>query len=98
MRALMLLKQADFKDVKEDVKDGYYTMTQYGSIPAFVLGTIGAYKAKGLKNKAIHGMAGIGAGFAGTFAGKTALDLYKDYKAKKDMEQQQIMQALQDVQ
>jgi hypothetical protein len=74
-------------------------MTQYGSIPALLLGATGAYRAKGLKNKVLHGMAGIGAGFVGTFAGKTALDLYKDYKAKKDMEQQQqIMQALQDVQ
>ena len=102
MKALSLLKVAVDIDgdgretIKDDVIDGYYTMAQRGAIPALVLGAIGAYKAKGLKNKFVHGLAGIGGGHVGTFAAKAGYDYYKRKKAEAELKkQQEIAEALQ---
>jgi len=101
MRALQLLKVAvDFdgdgkETLKDDLADGYYTMAQRGAIPATVLGILAAYKSKGLKNKMIHGLAGIGAGFTGTMAAKSAYDFYDRKKRERNAKkQQEVAEAL----
>lgn len=101
MKALELIKvsvdiDGDGKEtIKDDLTDGYYTMAQRGAIPAAALGLVSAYKSKGLKNKFVHGLAGIGAGFLGTMAAKTGYDLYdrkkREHEAKK---QREIAEAL----
>ena len=97
MNALdLLLKEADspYNDgtVSGDVKDGYYTMNRVGAIPAVGLAGVGLMKGKGAKQKLLYGLAGAGAGFAGTFAGKAGLDAYKNYKEK---EREKIMAEMQ---
>jgi len=77
----------DGKDnVVDDVQDGYDTMARKGVIPAALIGAIAAYKAKGLKNKTVHGLAGIGTGFVGTFGAKAGYDAYQRHKEKKEQE------------
>jgi len=83
----LLLKEADspYNDgtVAGDIEDGYYTMGRVGAIPALALASLGIAKGKGAKQKALYGLAGAGAGFAGTFAGKAGLDAYKNHKEKQ---------------
>jgi len=86
-----LLKKADDETIGDEVRDGYYTMAQRGAIPAVLLGTLAAYKSKGLKSRAIHGLAGVGAGYLGTFAGKTGYDMYKHHQRKKAEKEAELM-------
>ena len=99
MRAISLLLKESVdvngdgrETLKDDILDGYYTMGRMGAVPAFVLGSIGAYKAKGAKNRIVHGLAGVGAGYLGTFAAKAAYDAYQRHKHKK---QEEALAALQ---
>jgi hypothetical protein len=94
----LLLKEAVDVDgdgretIKDDIMDGYYTMAQKGAIPAVLLGAGAAYKSKGVKNKIVHGLAGVGAGYLGTFALKSVYDAYDRHKRAK---QQQLLAQLQ---
>jgi len=100
MKALELIKVSvdidgdDKETIKDDLTDGYYTMVQRGTIPAAALGMVSAYKSRGLKNKFIHGLAGIGAGFLGTMAAKTGYDFYDRKKREKE---ERVQKALAEV-
>ena len=93
-----LLKQAEYEDggdvQDKPLADGYMTMQRYGAIPAAALGAYGVYKGKGFKGKSVYGLAGVGAGFVGTMAGKAGIDEYKKYKQAKLQEEQAKLQAL----
>jgi len=81
--------------LKDDLMDSYDTMARRGAIPAAALGTLAAVKSKGWKNKIVNALAGIGAGYVGTFGAKAGYDYYTRKKREKELKAQELLSQLQ---